>query len=140
MAGYFNKLMGYMYDGCYVAGEELENGIFVKVAAGKATASAGASLKMKVLEKTDFAGKPAIEVLVVNQGTEEIYMVENLFDFNDGAAYDAATYKIPAGAHVRLRRPENGDHMIITVTDELYASLAVDASVVAGAKGILAAE
>ena len=140
MAGYFNKLMGYMYDGTNVSGEELTNGVFVTVVAGKANlvTAKNTSLKLRVLEKTTFAGLPAVEVLVVDEGSTEIYMVENLFTDNQDAPYDNSANVIKAGEYVRMRRPETVDHMIISVDSTLYGKVNVDDTVVVDANGVLA--
>ena len=139
MAGYFNKLTGYMYEGTSVAGEELTNGIFVSAKDGKVKAleAANETLKLRVVAKTDFAGLPAVEVLVVDEGADEIYMVENFFNENPDAAYDNAKSVIREGEYVRMRRPATGDHMIITVEDGVFSQLSVDDGVSVDAKGVL---
>lgn len=124
----------------FIAGEELENGIFVKRTGDKLMkAEATASLKMEVVEKLDFLGLPAVEVMVINEGDEEIYMCENFLEHHDQMIYNDAEYKIPMGAHVRCRRPEKNDHMIITVSQELYEALQKGAAVAVGAQGLLVA-
>lgn len=141
MAGYFNKLMGYLYEGGYTAKNNLENGMFVEVSGTEVDAitAAATGLAMKVLEKTDLFGLPAVEVLVTDAGAAEVYMVENFFDENDGGAYDNSKYIVKKGDYVRMRRPETGDHMIISVDDTLYSTLNVGDKVQAAAKGVLAA-
>lgn len=92
---------------------------------------------MEVVEKREFWGLPAVEVMVTEKGTEEIYMVEAFVEHHDQWIYNDAEYKIAMGAHVRCRRPENNDHMVITVDQTLFDSLNVGDVVSAGAQGLL---
>lgn len=139
MAGIFAVMNGHVYEGRYAAGEELQNGQFVQVVAGKVKklTAADATLKMKVIEKTDFLSDPAVEVVVLEAGTKNTYMVETLRQHNDGAAYDDRTNVIKADELVRMRRPEMGDHMIINVTPELYATLNAEDAVNPTTGGVL---
>lgn len=140
MAGFFAVMNGHVYEGRYAAGEELQNGQFVQVVAGKVKklTAADATLKMKVIEKTEFLGDPAVEVRVVESGNKDTFMVETLRQHNDGAAYDDRTAVIKAGELVRMRRPEMGDHMIINVTPEFAATLNAEDGVNPAIGGILA--
>lgn len=95
------------------------------------------SLKMEVMEKREFWGLPAVEVMVTEEGTEEIYMVEQFVEHHDQWLYNDAEYKIPMGAHVRCRRPEKNDHMVIAVSQELFDTLTEGDSMSAGAQGLL---
>lgn len=139
MAGYFNKLAGYLYEGSCVAEEELTNGIFVSAKDGKVKPleAANESLKLKAVEKTDFAGLPAVEVAVTDAGADEIYMVENFFDENQDAPYDNGKNVIKVGEYVRMRRPENGDHMIISLEKGEYDKINVGDGVKVDAKGVI---
>lgn len=139
MAGFFNRLHTYDYEGLWTAAEELENGIFVKRTADKLNklTETNTSLKMEVIEKREFWGLPAVEVMVIDEGSEEIYMCSNFVEHHDQWIYNDAEYKIPMGAHVRCRRPEKNDHMVITVAQDLFDSLNVGDAVSAGAQGLL---
>lgn len=95
------------------------------------------SLKMEVMEKREFWGLPAVEVMVTEEGTEEIYMVEQFVEHHDQWLYNDAEYKIPMGAHVRCRRPEKHDRMVIAVSQELFDTLTEGDSMSAGAQGLL---
>lgn len=78
---------------------------------------------MKVIEKTEFLSAPAVEVLVLEPGNKNTYMVEHLMARNDGAAFDDREMVVKKDELVRMRRPEMGDHMIINVADTLFATL-----------------
>lgn len=95
------------------------------------------SLKMEVMEKREFWGLPAVEVMVTNEGTEEIYMVEQFVEHHEQYLYNDAELKVAAGAHVRCRRPEKADRMVIAVAQDLYDTLNVGDAVSAGAQGLL---
>lgn len=92
---------------------------------------------MKVIDKTDFMGAPAVEVLVLDPGNKDTYMVESLMYRNDGGEYDDRELTIKAGKLVRMRRPEMGDHMIINVAKTLFDSLNVEDAVNPTTGGLL---
>ena len=128
MAGYFRKLDGHVYNGAEKAYEELTNGLFVYIDGSngvKKLGSAG-SAEFRVIEKTTLWGLPAVVLLCTNPGTAEIYMTENEFeDYGDGGDFDLATYSVPAGHYVKMRRPVINDEVIVSVTSEVLATLAV---------------
>ena len=78
MAGYVTKLMGHVYDGANLSGEALINGVFAEIASGgvKKTTAARDTL-LRVEEKTELWGSPALRLNVTGAGTDEVYFVEN---------------------------------------------------------------
>lgn len=127
MAGYFRKLDGHVYNGAEKAYEELTNGLFVYIDGSngvKKLAGAG-SAEFRVLEKTTLWGLPAVVLLCTNPGTAEIYFTENEFEIYGDKDYDQTTYSIPAGHYVKMRRPVLNDELVMSVTSEVLATLAV---------------
>jgi hypothetical protein len=123
MAGYVNKFVGRVYEGTYKAGEELTNGIFANIANGVVVAITGTKTqKLAVEAKTTLWGKKAFILRVVDEGTDETYFVENEFDFNSSAAdYNLADYSVAAGKYVRMKRLLEGEQIIMSVADAIYA-------------------
>ena len=127
MAGYFRKLDGHVYNGAEKAYEELTNGLFVYIDGSngvKKLGSAG-SARFRVLEKTTLWGLPAVVLLCTDPGSAEIYMVENEFEIYGDKDFDQTTYSVPAGHYVKMRRPVLNDEVIVSVTSEVLATLAV---------------
>lgn len=128
MAGYFEKLNGHVYEGEYVAGEELTNGCFV-VPVGNTVAKVNAanlSLRMRVIEKGEIHGIKGVRLVVTDAGSDEVYFVENEWDINDTEEYDETLYTIGLNEFVRMRRPQTGDVLLMSVSDATFAALAVD--------------
>lgn len=130
MAGYFKKLDGHVYEGAYVAGEALPNGVFVSlVTANGATTvkklTAAGDMEMRVEEKTTLWGKPAVVLTVTAPGTGMVYFVENEWVDDYNPTYNNAEYTCKVGELVRMRRPLVNDQLIMTVTAEVAATLAV---------------
>lgn len=128
MAGYFRKLDGHVYNGAEKAYQELTNGIFVYIDGSngvKPVASAG-SARFRVVEKTTLWGLPAVVLLCTDPGSAEIYFTENEFeDYGDKGDFDMTAYSIPAGHYVKMRRPVLNDELVMSVTSEVLATLAV---------------
>ena len=127
MAGYFRKLDGHVYNGAEKAYEELTNGPFVYIDGSngvKKLGSAG-SAEFRVLEKTTLWGLPAVVLVCTNPGTAEIYFTENEFEIYGDKDFDQTTYSIPAGHYVKMRRPVINDEIVMSVTSEVLATLAV---------------
>ena len=139
MAGYFRKLNGYVYEGSYTAGEELENGVFAEISSGvvkKATAAGDAVFR--VAEVTTMWGKNAVVLDVVDSGTKEQYMVENDFDVAGMSEYDTADQKVKAGEYVKMRRPTTGDQLILTGSGDAFKALKVGDQVTSAVGGSIA--
>lgn len=124
MAGYVRAMNGYVYEGEYLAGEELTNGTFVYIDSTdddtvKYLADT-ADTSLRVDRKTYLWGEKALELVVTAVGTDEVYFVENTFDVNASAAYNESEYSIDEGDYCRMRRLTIGDRIIMTVTDEEY--------------------
>ena len=139
MAGYVTKLMGHVYDGANLSGEALINGVFAEIASGgvKKTTAAGDTL-LRVEEKTELWGSPALRLNVTGAGTDEVYFVENEWEVDENAEWNEADYTLPAGKYVRMKRLLPGEQVIMTVGSELYATLAVGDTVQPAAGGTVA--
>lgn len=139
MAGYVTKLMGHVYDGANLSGEALINGVFAEIASGgvKKTTAARDTL-LRVEEKTELWGSPALRLNVTGAGTDEVYFVENEWEVDENAEWDEADYTLPAGKYVRMKRLLPGEQVIMTVGSELYATLAVGDTVQPAAGGTVA--
>lgn len=127
MAGYFRKLDGHVYNGAEKAYEELTNGLFVYIDGSngvKKLGSAG-SARFRVVEKTTLWGLPAVVLVCTDPGSAEIYMTENEFELYGDGDFDQTTYSVPAGHYVKMRRPVLNDEVIVSVTSEVLATLAV---------------
>ena len=127
MAGYFRRAEAWNYDGSNKAYEELTNGLFVYIDGAngvKKLASAG-SAEFRVLEKTTLWGLPAVVLVCTDPGSAEIYFTENEFEIYGDKDFDQTTYSIPAGHYVKMRRPNINDELIVSVTAEVLATLAV---------------
>ncbi len=127
MAGYFRKLDGHVYNGAEKAYEELTNGLFVYIDGSngvKKLGSAG-SARFRVVEKTTLWGLPAVVLVCTDPGSAEIYMTENEFEIYGDKDFDQTTYSVPAGHYVKMRRPVLNDEVIVSVTSEVLATLAV---------------
>lgn len=139
MAGYVTKLMGHVYDGANLSGEALINGVFAEIASGgvKKTTVARDTL-LRVEEKTELWGSPALRLNVTGAGTDEVYFVENEWEVDENAEWNEADYTLPAGKYVRMKRLLPGEQVIMTVGSELYATLAVGDTVQPAAGGTVA--
>lgn len=127
MAGYFRRAEAWNYDGSNKAYEELTNGLFVYIDGSngvKKLGSAG-SAEFRVLEKTTLWGLPAVVMVCTNPGSAEIYFTENEFELYGDKDFDQTTYSIPAGHYVKMRRPNINDELVMSVTSEVLATLAV---------------
>jgi len=126
MAGYFTKLNGHVYEGEYKAGETLANGVFVSIASGEVKKlTAAGDAEFRIDEKTTLWGLPAVRMTCVYEGTKELYLVENEFEDYGDKELDWAAYTVPIGHYVKMRKPESGDQLIISVTAEVLATLTV---------------
>lgn len=139
MAGYVTKLMGHVYDGANLSGEALINGVFAEIASGgvKKTTAARDTL-LRVEEKTELWGSPALRLNVTGAGTDEVYFVENEWEVDENAEWNEADYTLPAGKYVRMKRLLPGEQVIMTVGSELYATLAVGDTAQPAAGGTVA--
>lgn len=127
MAGYFRRAEAWNYDGSNKAYQELTNGLFVYIDGSngvKPLGSAG-SAEFRVIEKTTLWGLPAVVLVCTNPGSAEIYFTENEFEDYGDKDFDQTTYSVPAGHYVKMRRPNINDELIMSVTSEVLATLAV---------------
>ena len=140
MAGYFRRAEAWNYDGYNKAYEELPNGIFVYIDGSngvKKLGSAG-SAEFRVLEKTTLWGLPAVVMVCTDEGSNEHYFVENEFEDYGDKDFDQTTYTVPAGHYVKMRRPNINDELIMSVTSEVLATLAVGDTVKPASGGSIA--
>ena len=139
MAGYVTKLMGHVYDGANLSGEALINGVFAEIASGgvKKTTAARDTL-LRVEEKTELWGSPALRLTVTVAAADEVYLVENEGEGVEIAEWNMTDYTLPAGKYVRMKRLLPGEQVIMTVGSELYATLAVGDTVQPAAGGTVA--
>lgn len=141
MAGYFRKLVGRVYDGAHVAAENLTNGLFVGLnSEGKVVklAAADANTKLRCVEKTELWGKAALVLDVVSVGAEA-YMVENDFPVAENNAYDEVDFELKAGELVKMKRPLEGEQIVITVSEDIYAAANVNGMFTLAKGGAIAA-
>lgn len=142
MAGFMKKLQGYVYNGEFLAGEALENGVMVSLVTADGVTTlkkltAADDAEYHVAEKTTLWGKNAVILDLVKIGTKETFFVENEWDINDSCDYNTAEYVLPAGKHVRAHRVLEGEQLITTdVADAAFEALAVGDTVVFGADGV----
>lgn len=126
MAGYFRKAEAFNYVGSEKAGETLANGQFVSITGtGVKKLTAAGDAEFRVTEKTYLWGLPAIVMICVIPGDKENYVVENEFEDYGVGDFDYATYTVPAGHYVKMRRPNINDELVISVDSTTYAALSV---------------
>lgn len=139
MAGYVTKLVGHVYDGANLSGEALINGVFAEITAtGVKKVTAAKDTLMRVEEKTELWGLPALVLNVTGVGIDEVYFVENEWDINDSEAYDETAYTLPSGKYVRMKRLVPGEQVIMSVDGTLYAALSVGDTVKPASGGTVA--
>ena len=140
MAGYMTKVVGAdaIYEGSYLAAEDLLNGEFVELKEGKMAKTAAAKdLLLRVKEKDTLWGKPALRCDVIDEGSADVYFVEKLFtDYGD--EFNDAETKTKKDKHVRAHMPLKGEELLFTVSDELYAALKANDMVTPAAGGAVA--
>ena len=140
MAGYFRRAEAWNYDGSNKAYQELTNGLFVYIdgANGVKPLGSAGSAEFRVLEKTTLWGLPAVVMVCTDPGSAEIYFTENEFEDYGDKDFDQTTYSIPAGHYVKMRRPNINDELIVSVTSEVAATLAVGDTVKPASGGSIA--
>lgn len=139
MAGYFTKLNGHVYEGEYVAGETLANGDFVSIVSGEVKKLTAASDEEFVIdEKTTLWGVEAIRMHCVKEGDGNVFVVENEWEDYGDKDINLATYTVPTGHYVKMRAPEKGDQLIITVATATYSALSVGDTVKPASGGSVA--
>lgn len=132
MAGYMQKLQGYVYEGSLVNGAAaaVENGILMvqgtSTNVGKLVLpSADTTTKLICKEVTTiYDGTPAY-VFIVDSLADRYYFIENGFDINDSAEYNKATYTTAVGGYLRAHPLLVGEEFITTkVTGTIAAGTA----------------
>ena len=139
MAGYVTKLVGHVYDGANLSGEALINGVFAEItSSGVKRITAAKDSLLRVEEKTELWGLPALRLNVTGVGTDEVYFVENEWEVDDNAEWNEADYTLPTGKYVRMKRLVPGEQVIMSVESTLFAALAVGDTVQPAADGTVA--
>ena len=139
MAGYVTKLVGHVYDGANLSGEALINGVFAEItSSGVKRITAAKDSLLRVEEKTELWGNPALRLNVTGVGTDEVYFVENEWEVDDNAEWNEADYTLPTGKYVRMKRLVPGEQVIMSVDSTLFAALAVGDTVQPAAAGTVA--
>lgn len=140
MAGYMTKVVGAdaIYEGSYLAGEDLLNGQFLELKAGKMMKTTAAKdMVLVVKEKDTLWGRSALRCDVLDQGSGGVYFNEKLFtDYGD--EFDDTKTVTKKDKHVRAHMPLTGEEMLFEVADELYAALNVGDQVTPAAGGTVA--
>lgn len=142
MAGYFRKLVGRVYDGAHVAAADITNGTFASLNnEGKvvALAAADTATVLRCVEKTSLWSKNALVLDVVSVGAEA-YLVENDFPVSELGEYDETTFTVKAGEFVKMKRPLQGEQIVITVADDIYSAAAVNNMYTLAAGGSIVAQ
>ena len=139
MAGYVTKLMGHVYDGENLSAEALINGVFAEITMdGVKKVTAAKDTKLRVDEKTELWGQPAVVLNVTGAGSDDVYFVENEWEIDEIAEWNEANYTLSIGKYVRMKRLLPGEQVIMTVDSTLYAALAVGDAVQPAAGGTIA--
>ena len=139
MAGYVTKLVGHVYDGANLSAEALINGVFAEITAtGVKKITAVKDTLLRVEEKTELWGLPAVVLNVTGVGTDEVYFIENEWEVNENAEWNEADYTLPTGKYVRMKRLVPGEQVIMSVDGTLYAALSVGDTVKPASGGTVA--
>ena len=139
MAGYVTKLMGHVYDGENLSAETLTNGVFAEITMdGVKKVTVAKDTKLRVDEKTELWGQPAVVLNVTGVGSDDVYFVENEWEIDENAEWNEANYTLPTGKYVRMKRLLPGEQVIMTADSTLYAALAVGDAVQPAAGGTIA--
>jgi hypothetical protein len=141
MAGYVTKFVGRVYEGGRTAGEALTNGVFAEItASGVKKITATKDQVLRVEEKTTLWGLPAVVLTLVSAGANEVYFVENEWDYDDSAAdFDEKAYTLAKDKYVRMKRLLPGEQVIMSIAQALYEALDVDDTVNPANTGTIAA-
>lgn len=122
MAGYMQKMQGYLYEGELVNGAAaaVENGVLM--VAGTSTnkgklvyvGTADTTSKFILKEVTTIYDGVTAYRFIVDKLADNYYFVENGFEIHDAAAYDKRTYTTPVGAYLRAHPLVVGEEFVTT--------------------------
>ena len=93
---------------------------------------------LRVEEKTELWGNPALRLNVTGVGTDEVYFVENEWEVDENAEWNEADYTLDTGKYVRMKRLLPGEQVLMSVENSLYTTLAVGDAVQPAAGGTVA--
>lgn len=140
MAGFLTALNGHVYEGEYKAGEALNNGMFAYINGGKVyKLAATKDTFIKITGKLRQWGLYWLEGVVIDAQDDEIYFIENEWDYLDTAPFNEATFACKEGDYVRMRRLAVGDRVCFTVSPEQYVSQKIGNTTQPGSGGYLLA-
>lgn len=138
MAGFVTK-GNHIYDGEHLAAVNLTNGTFVYIdSANKAaplTQAVDMTVRVKELEGP--FGRPGLRLVVVKQGVNEVFLVENVLPTESVGVYDETTFGPLAGEYARLHRPLAGEEMLVSVAVSLAGVSVGDVIIVGAANNVL---
>jgi hypothetical protein len=138
MAGFVTKLQGYVYNGDYETTEELTNGLFAEIDSGQVRKSTvKKDTVLRVHEKTELWGYPALRLDVVSVGTGEVFFVEQDFPPNHCEEWEEAMNTVKPGEKVRMKILLPGEQVILTVDDATYGAVSVGTIMQPAANGLV---
>jgi predicted RecA/RadA family phage recombinase len=115
VAGYLTRLQGYVYDGEHLAATDLKNGQFVNIANNKATAlSSVTDTKARVVALNGPFGMRGLQAEVIQQGSSEVYFVENVVHEEGIGAFDERNFGPAANEHARIHRLLAGEAFVVS--------------------------
>jgi hypothetical protein len=136
MAGFVTKLQGYVYSGDYEAAQEMTNGMFAELSNELVIPSAAKrDTVLRVNEKTELWGMPALRLDVVSVGKDEVFFVEQDFPPNHEVEWNDALNKVKPDEKVRMKRLLPGEQVIMTVDDTLFSGVNIGAIMQPAANG-----
>lgn len=131
--------MGHVYDGANLSAEALTNGVFAEItSSGVKKTTAAKDMLLRVEEKTELWGTPALRLNAVSVGADEVYFVENEWEVDESAEWNEADYTLSTGKHVRMKRLLPGEQVLMTVDSTLYGTLSEGDVVQPAANGTVA--
>lgn len=131
--------MGHVYDGANLSAEALTNGVFAEItSSGVKKTTAAKDTLLRVEEKTELWGNPALRLNAVSVGADEVYFVENEWEVDESAEWNEADYTLPTGKYVRMKRLLPGEQVLMTVDSTLYGTLSEGDVVQPAANGTVA--
>ena len=116
MAGYMTKLQGYVYEGEFNADENIKNGAFALINSSNKVepVSTAKDTILRVIGLNGPFGMAGMSLLVVKQGANPIYLVENLPQDDYTGTYDERTTGVADGYKVRMHRLLAGEEFIVS--------------------------
>lgn len=116
MAGYMTKLKGYVYEGEYNADGNIKNGAFALINSSNKVepVTTAKDTILRVIGLNGPFGMAGMSLLVVKQGANPIYLVENLRQDDYTGTYDERMAGVVDGDKVRMHRLLAGEEFIVS--------------------------